>query len=216
MEEQKRAVQLIKFGKKIHMEAFQDGEIFMNTLNHFQNLENCELRGDKDEGLSAIYQANGATLSRKNDEGEFVPIGTINDQLQYREEDSAHINVFCMYAIQVEPKKQKIDKRNLKFGDTFVLLLDPTEFLNRVKGAAEQKGIKVYHNLVEYVEREKHNGPIGPFRKFSEFSYQNEFRIIISRKSQEPYKLNVGDISDITELGRLSYENVNTKAHGII
>jgi len=204
MEEQKRLVKLMKFGKKNHMEAFQSGELFMNTLKYFQTLENCEPRGDKDEGLSAMYQVNGATFSRENDDGEYVPIGTLINQMQYRSKDSANINVFCMSAIQVKPKKQEIDKRNLKFGDTFVLLLDPTEFLTRVKGAAEKRGIKVYHNLVEYVEREKYHGPIGPFRKFREFSYQNEFRIIISRKSQESYKFNIGDISNITELGRLS------------
>lgn len=205
MPEQTRAVKLLKFGKKIDMEAFQGGVLYMNTLKHFQTLECCELRGDKDEGLSAVYQAKGAILSRQNDKGECVPIGTIVDQLHYREKDSAHANVFCMHALQVEPQKQNIDERNFKFGDTFVLILDPIEFLNRVKRAAAQKRIEVYHKLVEYVDRKKYKGPIGPFRKFSEFSYQNEFRILISRESPGPYELNIEDISDITEQGELSY-----------
>lgn len=176
----------------------------MNTLKHFQGLEDCGLRGDKDEGLSAIYQANGATLSRKNDDGDFVPLGTINDQLKYRGKDSVHVNVFCMYALQVEPQKLEIDSRNLKFGDTFVQLLDWTQFINRIKGAAKQKELKVFHGIVDYVDRATHKGSIGPFRKFNEYSYQSEFRIIIPRKSLDPYKLNIGDISDITELGKLS------------
>lgn len=216
MEEQKRTMMLMKFGKEIHMKAFQSGELYMNTLNYFQNRENCELKGDRDEGLSAIYQANGATLSRQNSDGKFNPIGTINGPLNYRGEDSAQLNVFCMYALQVEPKKLKIDKRNLNFGDSFVLLLDPTEFINRLKLAAEQMAIKICHKLVEYVERDKHNGPTGPFVKFSEFSYQNEFRIIILRKSLEHYKLKIGDISDITEMGKLSCENVYSMVHEAI
>lgn len=212
MPEQTREVKLLKFGKKSDMEAFQKGILFMNTLEHFQKLECCEIRGDKEEGLSAIYQAKGGTLSRQNNKGVFVPTGTIVDKVRYREKNSAYVNVFCMYALQFYPQKQYIDKRNFTFGDTFVLILNPIEFLNRVKRAATQKGIAVHHNLVKYVDRERHNGPMGPFRKFKEFSYQNEFRILVSLPDlQNPYILNIDDISDITEQGDLSYENVNSK-----
>jgi len=104
-----------------------------------------------------------------------------------------------------------VGERNFKFGDTFVLILNPIEFLNRVKRAASQREIEIHHKLVEYVDREKYNGPMGPFRKFKEFFYQNEFRILVSPpESQCPYILNIGDISDITEQGDLSYKNVHS------
>ena len=177
MPEQTVKVKLLKFGKKIDMKAFQEGILYMNTLEHFQKRESCELRGDKDEGLSAIYQAKGGILSRQNDKGEYVPVGTIVDEVHYRDKNSAYVNVFCMYVLQFYPQKKCIDERNFKFGDTFVLILNPIEFLNRVKRAASQRGIEIYHKLVEYIDREKHNGSMGPFRKFKEFSYQNEFRI---------------------------------------
>jgi len=109
MPEQTGKVKLLKFGKKIDMKAFQEGILYMNTLEHFQKLECCELRGDKDEGLSAIYQAKGGTLSRQNDKGEFVQVGTIVDTVRYREKNSAYANVFCMYALQFCPQKQYID-----------------------------------------------------------------------------------------------------------
>lgn len=211
MPDQTPKVKLLKFGEKNRMKSFQEGVLYMNTLEYFQKLECCELRGDKDEGLSAIYQAKGGTLSRQNDKGEFVPVGTIVDKVRYREKDSTYVNVFCMYALQFYPQKQYIDERNFNFGDTFVLILNPIEFLNRVKRAATQKGIDVHHKLVEYVDRDKHNGPMGPFRKFKEFSYQNEFRILVSPETQGPYILNIGDISDITEQGDLSFENVHSR-----
>ena len=182
------------------MEEFRKGVLYMNTLKYFKELEGkCELRSDKDEGLTAVYQAKGAMLSRQNSDGKYVHIGTITNQLKYREKYSVNENIFCMYALQVQPKKQNIDKRNLKFGNILVSILDPVEFLARVKLAAEQEGIRVFHKLVEYVDREKHNGSVGPFRKYSEFSYQNEFRILICQESPGPYKLSIGDISDITE-----------------
>lgn len=202
MPEQTRAVKLLKFGRRNYMEKFQGGVLYMNTLKHFQTSECCKLRSDKDEGLSAVYQANGAILFRQNGKREFVHIGTVNNQMHYRdrEKDPEHQKIFCMYALQVEPQKQKIDERNFGFGDTCVLILDPKEFLNRVKCAAAQKRIEVYHKLVEYVDRKKYNGKIGAFRKFSEFSYQNEFRILIFLELPVPYEFNIGNISDITEL----------------
>ena len=200
MTKQTQEVMLIKFGEKCYMEEFRKGVLYMNTLKYFKELEEkCELRSDKDEGLTAVYQAKGAMLSRQNSEGKYDHIGTITNQLKYREKYLVNENIFCMYALQVQPKKQNIDKRNLKFGNTLVSILDPVEFLDRVKLAAEQEGIRVFHKLVEYVDREKHIGTVGPFRKFSEFSYQNEFRILVCQESTGPYKLNIGDISDITE-----------------
>jgi hypothetical protein len=187
------------------MEEFRKGVLYMNTLKYFEDLEGkCELRGDKDEGITAFYQAKGAMLSRQNNKGEYVPIGTITNQLKYREKYSVNQNIFCMYALQVELKKQNIDKRNLRFGNTLVSILNKVEFLSRVESAAKQEGITVFRQHVEYVDREKHNGLLGPFRKFSEFSYQNEFRILVCQKSSGPYKLSIGDISDITEQEELS------------
>jgi hypothetical protein len=211
MTKQNHEFMLIKFGKKCDMEEFRKGVLYMNTLKYFEVLEEkCELRSDKDEGLTAVYQAKGASLSRQNSQGKYVHIGTITNQLQYREKYSVNENIFCMYALQVQTKMQNIDKRNLKFGNTLVLILDPVEFLNRVKLAAEKEGIRVFHKLVEYVDREKHSGSVGPFRKFSEFSYQNEFRILVCQESPRRYKLSIGNISDITEQGELSSENLNS------
>jgi len=207
MPQQCQKVMLLKFGKKCYIEEFRKGVLYMNDLEYFKTLEEkCELRSDKDEDLTASYQAKGGQVFRQNSGGRYAYIGTITDQLQYREHYSINQNIFCMYALQVQPKKQDIDKRNFKFGDTFVSILDPVEFLNRVKLAADKEGIKVFHKLVEYVDREKHNGSLGPFRKFSEFSYQNEFRILVCQESPGPYKLSIGDISDITKQGELSCE----------
>ena len=193
------------------MEEFRKGVLHMNDLEYFKTLEEkCELRSDKDEGLTASYRAKGGKMFRQSSGGHYAYIGTITDQLQYRENYSINQNIFYMYALQVQSKIQDIDKRNFKFGDTFVSILNPVEFLGRVKLAAKQEGIRVFHKLVEYVDHEKHNGSVGPFRKFSEFSYQNEFRILVCQESPGTYKLSIGDISDITEQGELSCENLHS------
>jgi hypothetical protein len=97
MTKQTQEVMLIKFGKKCDMEEFRKGVLYMNTLKYFEAIEEkCELRSDKDEGLTAVYQVKGAMLSRQNSEGKYVHIGTITNQLKYREKYSVNENIFCI------------------------------------------------------------------------------------------------------------------------
>lgn len=214
MPQQCQKVILLKFGKKCYMEEFRMGILYMNELAYFKTLEEkCGPRSDKDEGLTAVYQAKGGQVLHQNNTGQYAYIGTITDQLQYRESYSLNQNIFCMSALQVQPIKQGVDKRNFKFGDTFIFISDPGKLIGRIKFAAEKEGIKVFHKFVEYVNRKKHNGSLGPFRKFSEFSYQNEFRILVCLESPGPYKFCIGDISDITAQGDLSFENLNSLLH---
>jgi hypothetical protein len=211
MSQQAPRVSLLKFGKKCYMEEFRKGILYMNELDYFITFEeNCKLRNDVEEGLTAIYQAKGGGVFRKDGKGESAYLGTITDRLRYRENYSMTQNIFCMYALQIQPTKQSVDKRNLKFGDTFIFISDPSEFLDRVKFTAEKEGIKIFHKLVEYVDPEEYSGHLGPFRKFSEFSYQNEFRILVCQELPGHYKLDIGDISNITEQGVLTLQNLNS------
>lgn len=52
---------------------------------------------------------------------------------------------------------------------------------------------------VEYVDRDKHHGPIGIFRKFQQYSWQHEWRIAIKQNfSKYAYKnFKIGSIKDI-------------------
>ena len=122
-----------------------------------------------------------------------------------------NINVFCMFAFREKNSVFKVDPRNFEFGDTFVVLKDGNEFIRRVKELTARKGLKLEYNLVEYVDRSTYNGPIGKFRKFSDFSYQSEFRISIDSGKNRPYKLRIGDISDISIIGNLDELNERIK-----
>jgi hypothetical protein len=83
-------------------------------------------------------------------------------------------------------------------GDTAVIFLDIVEFLRRVTDAAHQQGHRVSYNLVEYVDRKSYTGPMGLFRKFSNFADQSEHRIAILPGLGRPLSLHVGSLEDIT------------------
>lgn len=70
--------------------------------------------------------------------------------------------------------------------------------------AAKKAKVKIYRGLVNYVPRGHHNGKMGIFKKFDTYSYQNEYRFVLTSGFSTPYKLIIGDISDITIIGASS------------
>lgn len=202
-------VLLFKLGKAQDIESFRSGIVHMNTLSYFQGVEDCELRGDKNENISACIQAQDAEFFRKNTDGERVLLGTINDQILTRLA-GFNPNVFCMYSFMVSPQKQIIDPKILKFGDKFVLFLEPTTFINRINEESKKLGFNLEYQHVEYVHRKTFNGEMGVFRKFETFAYQSEFRIMANANPKGAWQLNIGDISDITEIGELTIKDLNS------
>ena len=80
----------------------------------------------------------------------------------------------------------------------FRSLTDSDEFLRRVRRAGEQCGQELTYGLVGYVDERTYQGSMGVFRKRALFSYQSELRIAITPGADGPYRLPVGDLSDIT------------------
>ena len=206
-----RVLGLFKFGKHDHIEEFvREGHLFMNTLAYFRELEADFLMADKHEGAVYCVQADGAQLCMQHGE-KWVDIGTICDQILPSDGSEHTTNVFCMYAFQESAYDSLVDSRNFDFGDTFAVLTKGDEFLRRVYAAATLDNVKLRQGLVEYVEKSTYNGPMGIFRKFSDFAYQSEFRIAVLSGTNGPFSLRVGDLSDISIVGNLSELNERIK-----
>jgi hypothetical protein len=53
---------------------------------------------------------------------------------------------------------------------------------------------------------------MGPFRKYARFSYQSEFRCVVSPGTGGPYELRLGNLSDIVAMiGSLADVNNHIK-----
>lgn len=197
---------LLKFGLKKHIEVFvNEGLLYMNSINYFREVENDELRKDEFENTTFCKQADGANLLIEMD-GEWREIGSINGPIISRE-CRVKTNIFCMYAIQDLKKKPLIDSRNFSFGDTYAILIDGDEFLKLLLAKAEKEEIKLTWGLVKYVDKKNYEGPMGPFKKFSNFNYQSEFRIVCYGSSTSPLKLRLGNLTNIVKTGKLSEVN---------
>lgn len=116
-------------------------------------------------------------------------------------------NLFCMYALRESAASTLVDPRNRAFGDTFAALIQFDEFMRRVKAAVLNTDQELLYNLVEYVDEGSYSGQMGIFKKDSCFAYQSEFRIALVPGVGVPYKLRIGNISDIVTIGPLAELN---------
>lgn len=138
-----------------------------------------------------------------NIQDAFQPVARISGAIQWRPPDGIKANIYCMYALREPAGPQFVDPLNFRFGDTFAIFTDGDEFLRRVRNAAETAGLNLHWHLVQYIDEREHQGEMGPFRKRLRFSHQSELRIAIIPGIDEPYRLYVGDLSDIILTGPL-------------
>lgn len=202
---------LVKFGSKEYMEDFRrNGTMYMNTVEYFRALEGRGHVGDEDEGLQSCYQSDRVNVKITKPDGDSILLTKedgLTGQILTRNNAVNGQNIFCMYALLYSGTKPVVDERTLIFGDTYVCITSGTSFLERIHAAAKKARVKIYKRFVEYVARDSHNGEMGIFKKFDSYSYQNEYRFVLSPGLSVPYTLSLGDLSDISIIGSSSEIN---------
>lgn len=203
-----RVLGIFKFGKLKHIEEFvNEGHLYMNPLSYFRNREaqGDALRYDKHEGAAHCEQATGGKLQMMQDD-QWITMGTIQGPIISSDNSKDTTKVFCMYALR-DSSCGVVDTLNFEFGDTYAVMINGDAFLDRVKKTTKRQRLIITWGLVEYVDRESYSGPMGCFRKFSDFEYQSEFRIAIESETKEPFSLYVGDLSEMAKIGPLNELN---------
>lgn len=202
---------LFKFGWAAHIEEFcRLGRLFMRPHREFRDIETDELRRDENEGVHSTFPSDRVKLRMEVD-GTFHDIPGISGPIKYSRDRDENVNVFCMYALCRRNPQTLIDPKNCSFGDAYVLLKDGDEFLRRVHMASIPDGQKLRWSLVEYVDPATYLGHMGFFKKFDSFQYQSEFRIALIPGFGKNFCLDIGDLSDITIVGKLSDVNTHLK-----
>ena len=219
------------FEHREHADKFIRGEVYCRTLAYFKELEDQHGRGDSDEG-AIVLPLEGLVMTLESTdpgtgevtkhilEGFAAPPVLVPEWFD-------HINLYCMFAAHFPDKISKANKNRVEellripeefnqLGRHAVGITDYTEFLTRVRSAAERAGYGVCSGLVNYYDPEISTPPIHSeietiFSKRKEFAYQREFRIAIDTGNTEGKEitLDIGDIRDIafhTDTGGLGLE----------
>jgi hypothetical protein len=196
---QDKRILLVKILPERYRESFLSGDLYLNTPAYFKKLESGDIvRSDPDEGLSESRQF--IELAVRADDGCWLPIEGIKGPLRFRGADSDGFNMLCLYTF-TENSTEAFDERNLNFGNSFVVINNLVEFVRRFREAAALLKRRCGLGLVEYVDPAVHDGPMGPFRKYRSFTYQNEFRVIVGDSDGSALKLGLGNLRDICSWG---------------
>ena len=189
----------IKFGKRKDMESFiNKGTLFMQRLSKFRKIEDQE-RGDPNDGITHSFQPTQIQLLINEE-----PINGIVGPIRIIDDIRNDPLIYCLYTFTSDHFKNSgtdyIDSRCLQFGDTAVIITGGEEFYNRIKLKCESIRASIEGRLVTYVDNTYH-GEMGPFKKYTEFEHQSEFRFVLgSNIKQETYKFSIGSIRDIAQL----------------
>jgi hypothetical protein len=194
-----KRILLIKLLPERYRESFLDGDLYINTPRYFKEIESDDVvRCDPNEALFASRQFKEFSIQSKD--GVWVPIEGIIGPLKFLAKDHDDFNIFCLYTF-TENSFEAVDERNLNFGENFIIITNLIEFIRRFRNAVTSLRRECAHGLVEYVNPAIYDGPMGPFRKYHSFSYQNEFRFVVAGGDGTALILKLGNLRDICSWG---------------
>ena len=217
------------FSELSDADQFLDGLLYMNSLDYFAKLEECEStgRGDRHEGISSCLQPNEIQLEingiRIDSEDLAGPVFL---------QPNRHLakSIFCMHAgyvggnnpsefattIEFE-QAVKIPQENISLGQYSAVITNVQEFLNRVKSAADKQKVALRGQLINYYDPSTFHGHFAeedtPFSKQIRFAHQREYRLVANRRDSDasPYTLDIGGLRDIAYMISIETLNANIR-----
>jgi hypothetical protein len=194
-------IMFLKFGNQRDVEdLLLNGTIYMNPVQFFRKLEDEELRGDKYEGVSRIWNWPPG-------EFEIPAIGYKGKYISLHLKESYEQvlgNIYSLYCISSRgwsnPDEFSIDKRVSRFGSHCLMIKDIPKFLSLIESHLQKLHLKYVHGFVDYYDREAVNRRINLFEKPLEFEYQKEFRFYVDREASDKLVFQLGSLENIAEI----------------
>lgn len=205
---------LIKFMDEKYVDSFlNDGLLFMNNIDYFRNYEDTDvaLRGDVHEGLAATYDAEGLRITID----DHLLKGAV-DKVDLRYNHEGDTNIYSMTKIsdgkilEAGDAGLLLSEKFIKFGNRAVVIggSNIVEFESRLKKALSNdpniytpREDNVLAKQVSYLSREEHHGQMDVFDKFSDYTWQHEWRIAFKQKQVAgAYAIKIGKLSDIANV----------------
>lgn len=202
---------LIKFTN--YGDDFLKGNIYLNPLECYRGVEEI-IKGNIGERNSAIndfLEGSVASVNVKDwsdfglDFGDEIKNNLIGN-VHLLSEDLKFTKLLCLYVFLYDKEKMAIlqpDKRLRTFNaKEAIIIYDVAEFELRIRKALDKQETNIIgakRGFVDYYENDEKTKLLGPFKKVSDFEWQNEFRFAFYEDpvSLDPTILKIGDISDI-------------------
>ena len=182
-----------------------NGEMKFSHIVSFQNIEDCEIRGDKTEGLAIetintdigpnvtkfnLGNPNGGkqyVVDWKAIKQHFPEMANNPGKFQFRIEYQVDWLIYCLtYINSTTPDVNKILNKCTSFGEYSTVICDCKDFLFKVNNSIPDccQGFVKYSN-----EGMKH-----PFIKPLDYSWQQEYRIAIPASNIKERFFHIGKL----------------------
>jgi hypothetical protein len=217
-----KADQAIFFVKFFEVEAyardFMRGKLYLQPLAAFKAMEQRnDGRADRHEAPLIYFPRTQIGVIQL---GPYrINPGELLDDIVPQPVDANPLNVFCVYAatpgrfaeegvtlatLHEYEAHLKLPEQCLNMGRYAVLVSPPEVFVRKFRAATERDGFASKGGLVRYFDSTRISGPFKDpvFNKKQQFAWQREFRFVVNRRlvTAEPYRLDIGDISDLCHL----------------
>lgn len=191
----------IKAVDKDYFDAFfNKGEICMNTLKTFKELESKNSAvGDKYEGASAAI-SEGATIELKNLSADSILKAPINDLCIFK--NNKNYNILSLYSINdTDFDNDGIHRISPEFiqefnHHKFCLITAPDLFFEKLTNEITKQGFSPKIKLVSYFPPNNNLKLLDPFQKRDIYEYQKEVRIIFENTTDDIQKFHIGTLKD--------------------
>jgi hypothetical protein len=200
MKPDERILILFKFGQKEHLDQFRKyGLMHMKTLRYFAEEEKVNTaRNDRLEGAIAIYQPSAIRMTLNHPSVGTHEISALAGPTFFSRYSESKQNIFCMYSLTEPLTNQILTPKLLEFGEYFICIRNTPEFIQRVTQSLFSHKLEGRMGFVQYYDDTTYSGKITPFDKPDRFSYQKEFRFVVSPGTDPFLNLEIGNITDIT------------------
>ncbi|SDM15319.1 hypothetical protein SAMN05428961_11084 [Paenibacillus sp. OK060] len=214
---------LVKFTQPEFMDSIANGQLYMNNIDYFVELENktkVKGQGDKFDGANVIRHTKFKLIDSETKE---VVLEGISPEVIQRDYAISKIPVYCMtafkgndFAVVDETSDSYIAKLDISedvkelmlstFGSKAVII-NPFCFIKSVQKHFDDKQIDFYAQLVEYSDfnlnleermlNYQNRNITSIFTKDLFFEHQREFRIALYNTAiEEPLVINLSTFED--------------------
>ena len=181
-------------------DLYENGTVYINTIEFFKKIEDNELRGDNYEGASEIINSLPGTFRIPGIDRDFK-----YEKIHLKKSfDEVLGNIYSLYCISSKgfpnPLDFRMDEKNLRFGTHCLMIKDNDYFFKKIKAELKNNGYEFTHGFVNYYDKEKISKELTLFDKPTEFEYQKEFRFYVHNNKLEPIKIQIGSLKDYAEI----------------
>ncbi|WP_147266189.1 hypothetical protein [Polaribacter sp. WD7] len=182
-------------------DLYENGTIYINTIEYFKKIEDNDLRGDNYEGASEIINSLPGTFRIPGIDRDFK-----YEKVHLKKSfDQVLGNIYSLYCISSKgfpnPLDFRIDEKNLRFGTHCLLIKNSQYFFDKIQSELKNKGFDFRHGFVNYYDKDNvTNKELTLFDKPMEFEYQKEFRFYVHNNKLEPIKIRIGSLKDYAEI----------------